>query len=220
MKDGKTERGSRPSSGAEARDGLERGASIVLGRALTPRETGQLLEYCELIRSWSRVHRLVGSTDIRWLVDNVVVDSLRFAGRLPVETRSLVDIGAGVGAPGVPIAVVRPDLHIVLAEARRRRASFLATAIRELGLPRCEVFAGRAEELGERRPRQFDVAVSRCAGPPVAVRRIAVTLVKPGGILFVAGAPAERGGTEGFEWIDAPGWPPGTTRRLGIALLE
>jgi 16S rRNA (guanine527-N7)-methyltransferase len=177
----------------EAGERLGLGARIALGRSLTEGETAALLGYCDLIRSWSRVHRLVGSDEIIWLIDNVVLDSLLFVRLLPAGARSLVDIGSGVGAPGIPIAVVRPELDVTLAEARQRRASFLSTSIRELRLLGCVVFDGRAEDLATRRPRQFDAAVSRCAGPPASIRRLAAELVRPGGVLVVSGTPEKRG---------------------------
>lgn len=58
-----------------------------------------------------------------------------------------MDIGSGAGLPGLPLAIARPDLDIVLLEPMLRRTDFLREVIAELGLP-VEVVRGRAEERG------------------------------------------------------------------------
>jgi 16S rRNA G527 N7-methylase RsmG len=124
---------------AEALPGLRRPMTVAEGTSLS--------KYLILLRKWQAIVRLVGSTGTKWIVDNVLLDSLAFLELFPTHARTAVDIGSGAGIPGVPIAIVRPDLRLTLIEARRKRASFLATVVRELGLTNARVVHGRVEDL-------------------------------------------------------------------------
>src|SRR5262249_9741473 len=80
----------------------------------------------------------------------------------------VVDVGSGAGAPGLPLAVARPDLAIVLVEPLQKRVAFLRTATGTLwpapsGRP--SVTRARGEALTKKRER-FDVAISRATLPP------------------------------------------------------
>jgi 16S rRNA (guanine527-N7)-methyltransferase len=85
----------------------------------------------------------------------------------------------------VPIAVVRPDLEVVLCDSDHRRAGFLVHAVELLGLRRVEVAAVRAEELG-RAPggrEAFDTAVSRATAPPPVLCELCLPLLRVGGTM-------------------------------------
>ena len=103
---------------------------------------------------------------------------------------SLVDVGSGGGAPGIPLAVELPERKVTLLDSNRRKCSFLEHWVREL--PNAEVVCGRAEEQPV---DTWGVAVAKAlASPPVAAEWC-LPLVAPGGaaILFVGqGAAAER----------------------------
>ena len=58
----------------------------------------------------------------------------------------VADIGSGAGLPGIPLAIARPDLRVVLVEPLLRRTTFLAEVVDELGLDNVTVVRGRAEE--------------------------------------------------------------------------
>ena len=163
-----------------------------LSRSLTEREAESLDKYLNLLNKWQRSHRLVGSTSRAWLIENVVIDSLVFLDLIPGDTRCIVDIGSGAGIPGIPIAVVRPSIDVVMVEAMRRRVSFLSTVIRELSLANASVVASRVEDLGQKYERKFDVAVMRCAGPPAGLVPLVMRLVKTGGAVVASGSPKER----------------------------
>lgn len=59
----------------------------------------------------------------------------------------VIDVGSGAGLPGIPLAIVRPDLQVTLLEPLLRRSVFLAETVAELGLgDRVTVVRGRAED--------------------------------------------------------------------------
>lgn len=89
----------------------------------------------------------------RHVLNSVAVESLI------AEGSEIVDVGSGAGLPGIPLAIVRPDLHVTLLEPLLRRANFLSLAIEELRLGnRVSVVRDRAEGF---RSRTFDVVSCR-----------------------------------------------------------
>ena len=182
----------RGAIGADPDSRLAAGARAILERELLPAERAAFLTYVDLLRTWQGVYRLVGSSDRGWIIDELILDSLLFVRFLPARARSVLDLGSGAGIPGIPLKVVRPTVRFTLLEARRRRASFLAAAVRALGLENTEVVPLRAEEALALRPELeagFDVVVSRCAGELQRVCRLASPFLAARGRVIVSGPP-------------------------------
>jgi 16S rRNA (guanine527-N7)-methyltransferase len=158
---------------------------------------------------------LIGSTEPDWIVEHLLLDSLLFLKVLPRETRSILDFGAGAGLPGIPIAIVRPDVEISLLEARQRRASFLRTAVRELEIARAHVLPMRAEDAEEKLAGRFDAVVARCAGRLDQVLPRAVRFARSGGLVVAAGPPKPSPLAHG-QWTLVPGVRAGATRRFAV----
>ena len=169
---------------------LARGPLPGIGRQLTGSEAATLDKYLEILCKWQKTHRLVGSVEPAWVAENVVLDSIAFLEVLPAGVTRLADLGSGAGIPGIPIAIVRPDLHLCLIEARQRRASFLSTVVRELGLARVEVVASRAESLSVEELDRFDAVVMRCAGRATSMLALAARLLRPGGSVVMSAGPS------------------------------
>jgi 16S rRNA (guanine527-N7)-methyltransferase len=192
---------------------LSKGAYRILGRTLDQHELETFGKYLSLLRKWQRVHRLVGSTEPEWVVDNLLLDSLLFLRVLPREVISVADLGSGAGFPGIPIKIVRPELEVALIEARERRVSFLNAVIREGNLSGVRVFSGRAQDLGL--TGLFGAVLMRCAGSIDRVLQSAKDLAVPGGQVIVAGPPAAHDIGAG-EWLEVEGVRPGSTRRFAV----
>jgi 16S rRNA (guanine527-N7)-methyltransferase len=131
--------------------------------------------------------------DPRRGVDVHLADSL--AG-LEVEelrtARSIVDLGAGAGLPGLVLASVLPDAHVVLVEATTRKCEFLRSAIAAMGLENSEVVWSRAEEWLDGIGR-FDVVCARALAALPVVCEYAAPLLREGGLLVAwKGAVSEE----------------------------
>jgi 16S rRNA (guanine527-N7)-methyltransferase len=199
----------------DARRALAGGAREILGRPLSPTEEGRFDKYLDLLVKWSSAHRLVGSTEPRWIVENLFLDSLLFLRVLPESVQSLMDLGSGAGIPGVPLKIVRVHLEITLLESRERRVSFLATVVRELGLSGVTVVQGRAESVTSEYRRAFDAVVMRCAGNLDRLTALATHFVKAGGHVVASGPPQPTALGQG-EWVQVEGLRPGLTRRFAV----
>lgn len=86
-----------------------------------------------------------------------ILNSAALESLIPEGSR-VADAGSGAGLPGIPLAILRPDLHVTLIEPLLRRSNFLTGAVEELGLEsRVDVVRERAEDL----KATFDVVTAR-----------------------------------------------------------
>jgi 16S rRNA (guanine527-N7)-methyltransferase len=104
---------------------------------------------------------LIGPREGDRLWERHVLNSVAGAALIP-ERSTVVDVGSGAGLPGIPLAVLRPDLMVTLLDPLERRSAFLELVVGELGLgERVRVVRGRAEEHRE----QYQAVVSRAVAP-------------------------------------------------------
>jgi 16S rRNA (guanine527-N7)-methyltransferase len=123
---------------------------------------------------------IVATSDSGHLRDRHILDSLRAVSHLPAGSKNVVDLGSGAGLPGLPIAVVRPDLEVTLAESRQTRAAFLELVVERLRLGNVSVFPEPAEDLSP----GCDVCVARGFGDASHTWEIARSLLGPDGTLL------------------------------------
>ncbi|MBN3859010.1 16S rRNA (guanine(527)-N(7))-methyltransferase RsmG [Neisseriaceae bacterium PsAf] len=117
----------------------------------------KLLQYIDLLYKWNQTYNLTALRNKFQMLTHHIFDSLSILKELN-DSKSLVDVGSGGGVPGIPIAIARPDLKIMLVDSNSKKTTFLAQAVIELGLSNVEVKQGRVEVLqGE----EFDIVVSR-----------------------------------------------------------
>ena len=117
-------------------------------------------------------------------------DALTLLPYLPVGPHRLVDIGSGGGVPGIPLAIARPDVSVMLVESTQKKAAFLNRAATELKLDNLSVSAWRAEEVGNSNSREsFDVVTARAVGELAFLVEWCIPLLKVGGkMLAMKGA--------------------------------
>lgn len=116
--------------------------------------------YAELLRTAGVERGLLGPKEVDRVWERHIANSA-VIGELLEERSRVVDIGSGAGLPGIPLALARPDLRVVLLEPLLRRSEFLGEVVDDLDLP-VEVIRGRAEERVVRDiVRDSDAAVSR-----------------------------------------------------------
>lgn len=141
-------------------EGAELGAAPDSAAAIFGDRLGTARRYAELLATAGVERGLLGPREVGRIWDRHILNSAVLSELLGPGER-IIDIGSGAGLPGIPLAIARPDLNVVLLEPLLRRSEFLNEVIDELGLA-VEVVRGRAEELGVRnRFGERDAAVSR-----------------------------------------------------------
>ena len=123
---------------------------------------------------------MLGPREVDRIWDRHLLNSAA-VGELLEQGERVVDIGSGAGLPGIPLAIARPDLDVVLLEPLLRRSEFLTEVVAELGLA-VEVVRGRAEEPWVReRFGERDAAVSRAVAALDKLTKWSMPLLRQGG---------------------------------------
>ncbi len=146
----------------------------------------------ELVR-WSARLNLTSIPRERMWSRNVGDAQGLLAAAAPAPGMRVIDVGSGGGAPGMVVAILRPDLRVTLLESDVRKGGFLVHVAGLLGLTSVDVETIRAEDAGRRRDMRetFDLATSRAAAPPAVLCELALPLLRVGGSLYalVTAAP-------------------------------
>lgn len=156
-------------------------------------QVAALVHYGESLLRWNERINLTAARSIDRLVAQHFPDAFALARRL-IEPARIIDVGSGGGLPAIPLALLRPAATIELCEPIAKKAAFLRTAIRELGLGgRASVRTARGEtvakEIAGDRTRGFDAAMSRATLAPEKWLALGACLVRPGGRIFVLTTP-------------------------------
>jgi 16S rRNA (guanine527-N7)-methyltransferase len=138
----------------------------------------KLSEYLDLLVKWNARTNLTAIRDPEEIVRRHFGESLFAARHLGPEVVTLLDFGSGAGLPGLPIAILRPDIAVTLAESQNKKATFIREVVRTLGLS-AEVWANRVEAMPP--GRQFhtvalravdNMAVAMAAAAPRAMHQL------------------------------------------------
>lgn len=130
--------------------------------------------FAEMAQTWGGKIDLFSTTADKELAEILFVDAIELADRGVVPRgAALIDVGAGGGAPTLPLILMRPDLDALLVEPRAKRCAFLRAAIGSLSLVdrvavlqttlTLESVSGVSGPLAG---RHFDVALSRATLSP------------------------------------------------------
>ena len=114
------------------------------------------------LRHWMGKMNLTSLTSAEEIVLRHYVESLWLGVRVPGWVGSVVDAGSGAGFPGVPLAVLRPELRVTLVEADRRKCIFLRESTLAIGnldvaVERLEGWVGEVDGVVSRAVKMEEV---------------------------------------------------------------
>ncbi|MEQ1667319.1 MAG: 16S rRNA (guanine(527)-N(7))-methyltransferase RsmG, partial [Sulfuriferula sp.] len=128
-----------------------------MGVAVSAAQADLFVRYLNLISKWNRVHNLTALRNPQDMLSHHLLDSLSV---LPyIRACKLLDVGTGAGLPGIPLAIMLPEMRVFLSDSNKKKSSFQQQAVIELGLHNVRVIAGRVEDIAE--TEKFDGIISR-----------------------------------------------------------
>lgn len=164
--------------------------------------------YAQLLAGPGVERGLIGPGESQRIWDRHLLNSAAVAELVP-PTGMLVDIGSGAGLPGVVLAMLLPEVTVILVEPMARRTAFLTECVTLLGLSNVEVMRARAEELAGR--LDADVVTARAVARLDRLAGLAAGVARPGGlVLAIKGAAAN-------DEIEEAG---PVLRRLGVSDVD
>jgi len=146
--------------------------------------------YLALLQKWNAKTNLTAIRDEEGILSRHFLESILAARALPPGIATLLDFGSGAGFPGLPIALLRPEIAVTLAESQNKKAAFLREAVRVLALPIMAlptsalptmVHSARAETLTQK----FDCVTLRAVDNMSAALPAAIRLLAPNGLLAI-----------------------------------
>lgn len=197
-------------------------AASGLGAQVTEGGRSALAQWLDLLAGWNARVDLTAARSSDELVDLMVADALVLAARVPRDAR-VVDVGTGAGAPGLALALLRPDLDVTLVEPLAKRAAFLRTVLGTLDLARVRLDARKGEVVAGAHAQGWDVALARATLAPAAWLDLAADLVPGGGSawVFLAKEPTPVDARFALAEEVAYAWPlTGPARRLARYVRE
>ena len=160
----------------------------------------QMYRHWQLMLKWNARTNLTAIRKDSEALLKHYADSVVMVNILP-PSGSVLDVGSGGGFPGIPLAIVRPDLTWRLLEPRQKRVSFLKATVARLGLKNVEVIAARSDETPT---STSDLAVTRATFSDVDGARTVLDWLRPDGALYA------------LRSLDAEDWPNAETRMLNF----
>lgn len=149
------------------------------------RETeDRLTQYADLLTKWNPRINLVAPSTIPDLRRRHIADSMQLADLVGRSDGIWADLGSGGGLPGLIAAIQKADkpIDFHLVESDGRKAAFLRTCIRELGLDRVTIHTARIESL---MPLRADMISARALAPLPVLMSYVERHLKPDGTAWL-----------------------------------
>ncbi len=145
-----------------------------------PTRSERLAYFADLVAQKNKKMNLISKRDVDSIIEKHVFISAYITKYVPEKVTRFLDIGTGGGFPGIPLAIMRPDLKGVLADSTRKKISAVQEFIDKLKLSNVVAENSRVEssEFKEKYTNTFDLIVSRSTVPLIILFRYSLPLIK------------------------------------------
>ncbi len=175
------------------------------GLGLTDAMVAQLEALRPLYVHWNAMINVISRKDMDAFEVHHVLHSCAIARVMRFSPGSRVlDVGTGGGFPGIPLAILHPEVQFVLCDSIGKKIRVVQAVVDALGLPNVTVVHGRAEQIRGR----FDFVVSRAVTDlasfmPWVANKFETRTINPwpNGVLYLKGGDlsGELGRLKGFD---------------------
>jgi 16S rRNA (guanine527-N7)-methyltransferase len=140
----------------------------------------RLAYFAELVVEKNESVNLISRRDIGNIIENHVFLCSYVTKYIPEKSSHFLDIGTGGGFPGIPLAIMRPDLRGVLVDSTNKKINAVKEFIDKLKLSNVIAENERVEspEFIEKYNDGFDLIVSRASVPLIILFRYSLPLIK------------------------------------------
>ena len=173
------------------------------GFPLTPAQEAQLQTYAGWLRDEAVPAGGLGPREGERVWERHIADSLSFAvaWRDRTPPREILDVGSGVGLPGIPLAILWPDALITTLDRGGRRIRLLTRATRIVGLVNVDVAQGDVFSVAD----EWESVVFRGAVKPPEAVGLSARLVEVGGTAVLGLSRRPEPPTDGSDLVNLAG---------------
>ncbi|MBW6508993.1 MAG: 16S rRNA (guanine(527)-N(7))-methyltransferase RsmG [Desulfuromonadales bacterium] len=189
---------------------LKRGAGLLGIDGVDVQLVDRLILFAEELLRWNDKINLTSIRTMDEVVEKHLLDSLVLVGLLGDQFRVL-DMGSGAGLPVIPLALAMPQKTFYSLDSVGKKINFQKHVKRLLRIKNLEIECARIEEITRINPawQGFDVVVARAVADVNDLLKMALPVIKPGGMLIAMKGP--EGEEELFAvknkwqgWYDIP----------------
>jgi 16S rRNA (guanine527-N7)-methyltransferase len=126
---------------------------------MTESQQKQLEQYANLVRQYSKTLDLSSPKMLEKF--SIAIENSRIYAKLVPDSAQVLDIGSGVGLPGIPLAILRPDIAITLCEIRQKRAAFLERVVSSVHIGNAHVYNGDVQQIKD---AKFNAVTAQSVG--------------------------------------------------------
>ena len=136
----------------------------------------KLYKFYEILVEKNKVMNLTSITEIKEFTYKHFIDSIALE-------KSVKDLGTGAGFPGIPLAIVYPNLNLTLIDSLNKRIKFIKETCDILDIKNVNAIHSRAEDIDRNKDyrEKFDICVSRAVANLASLSEYCLPLVKVGG---------------------------------------
>jgi len=132
---------------------------------INDQQWGHLEALADSVVDWNAKINIVSRKDIHNIVDRHIIPSLSLRKLLGAgfeeDVRNVIDVGTGGGFPGLPLAIICPNVKFTLIDARSKKVEVVKSLVNQLGLQNVQVIHGRVEELKSNHNHHYNYVLGR-----------------------------------------------------------
>lgn len=164
-----------------------------VGLQLSQEQYEGFMKYMRLLQEWNEKINLTAITEDEEVVKKHFIDCIKAFKRDEFKkAETMIDVGTGAGFPGLPIAIMRPELKVTLLDSLNKRINFLDIVVSALGLKNVTTIHSRAEDGAKNKAlrEKFDIATSRAVANMSVLSEFCIPYVRLGGHFIALKGPS------------------------------
>lgn len=147
-------------------------------------QINQFESYLTFLIQENEKFNLTAITQPKEIIIKHFIDSVLPYKDIPLNSK-VIDVGTGAGFPGIPLKILRNDLHLTLLDSLQKRINFLNNLLEKLNIKDVKTIHSRAEDYVSSNREIFDIALSRAVASIPTLAEYLIPYVKINGLVMM-----------------------------------